>query len=129
VNKSDRAGADFMVRSIQSMIELSDFGNGWIPPIVLTQANSDTGMDVLLDNFDKFVAYQKENGHFEKRRRQQLIMEVGDILQDLLRREVQSAFESGVIEDIVLEKIINHESDPYSAAYDLLESRTNLQSN
>ena len=126
VNKSDRDGADFMVRSIQSMIEISDFENGWVPPIVSTQANSDIGLETLLENFDKFIDYQKENGNFEKRRRQQLIMEVGDILQDLLRQEVKTAFESGVIEDVVLEKIVNHESDPYSAAYDLLEKRTNL---
>ncbi len=126
VNKSDRDGANHMVRSIQGMVELSEFETGWRPPTVCTQANADVGMDDFMEKLDEFIAYQKENDLFEKRRREQLIMEVGDILQDLLRRQVKSAFDSGAIEDVVLEKIIKHESDPYTAAHELLEYKTTL---
>jgi len=126
VNKSDRDGADYMVRSIMGMVELGEFPMGWRPPIVSTQATSDKGLDELIEKFDEFIAFQKKNGLFEKRRREQLIMEVGDILQDILRREVRDAFESGAFEDAILEKILRNESDPYTAAFELMENKTTL---
>lgn len=129
VNKADRDGANYMIRSIMGMVELSDFDTGWKPPIVATQATSVIGFDELMTRFDEFIAYQKEKGLFEKRRREQLIMEVSDILQDMLRRQVKAAFEGGAIDDIVLEKILRNESDPYTAALELMEQKTNLPRN
>jgi LAO/AO transport system kinase len=126
VNKSDRDGADYMIRGIMGMVELSDFQSGWRPPIVATQATSDKGLEELMLRFDEFIAFQKENGLFEKRRREQLIMEVGDILQDMLRRQVRNAYESGAIDDAILEKILHNESDPYTAALELMEHKTTL---
>lgn len=127
VNKCDRDGADFMARSIQGMMELSDLPlDAWRPPIVCTQANTDVGVEELIIKYDEFIEYQKQSGMFEKRRREQLIIEVSDILQDMLRQQVKTAFETGVIEDVVLERITRHESDPYTAAFELMAMKTKI---
>ena len=126
VNKCDRDGANYMVRSIQGVVELGDFQDRWRPPIVCTQANADVGIQELIDRLFEFIDEQKKKGSFEIRRREQLMMEVGDILQDFLRKQVKVAFESGAIEDVVMQKILKHESDPYTAALQLMEDRTKL---
>jgi LAO/AO transport system kinase len=119
VNKSDRDGAQSLVRDLRTMIALATRAPGdWKPPIVNTVANRHLGIDDLLDAVDKFRSHEEANGRWLLRRLDRARVEV----ESLALAQVRSAFRISRREDLeTLARLVRDgELDPFTAADKIL---------
>ena len=115
VNKSDRDGAQALVRELRTMIALADRGpKDWKPPIVTTVAYQNRGIGDLLEAIDRFRASQVETGRAVSRRIARARREVESIALAKVRAEFRLNGEAG-LEDLA-EAVSRGELDPYAAA-------------
>ena len=115
VNKSDRDGAQALVRELRTMIALADRDRqDWKPPIVMTVAHENRGIVELLDAIDRFRASQVETGRAALRRIARARREVERIALAKVRAEFRLNGEAG-LEDLA-RAVSRGELDPYAAA-------------
>ena len=115
VNKSDRDGAQALVRELRTMIALADRGRqDWKPPIVMTVAHENRGIVDLLDAVDRFRASQVETGRAALRRIARARREVESIALAKVRAEFRLNGDAG-LEDLA-RAVSRGELDPYAAA-------------
>jgi LAO/AO transport system kinase len=115
VNKSDRDGAQALVRELRTMIALADRGRqDRKPPIVMTVAHENRGIVDLLDAIDRFRASQDETGRAGLRRIARARREVESIALAKVRAEFRLNGEAG-LEDLA-RAVSRGELDPYAAA-------------
>jgi LAO/AO transport system kinase len=115
VNKSDRDGAQALVRELRTMIALAQRApQDWKPPIVLTVAYEHRGIDDLLEAVDRFRAAQAETGRADVRRVARARREVESIALAKLRAEFRLNGEAGLHD--LAEQVSRGELDPYAAA-------------
>ena len=50
INKADRDGANRLSAAVTAMLQMSDLGDGWNPPVLLTQAYANVGIGELWDS-------------------------------------------------------------------------------
>jgi GTPase len=76
VNKADRDGAPLMQAELKAMLEIGERKNGWIPPVLLTQANKDLGIHDLANAIEDHRAYERQaRGADEAARRHKIARE------------------------------------------------------
>jgi len=115
VNKSDRDGAQALVRELRTMIALADRApQDWKPPIVMTVAYQNRGIGDLLVAIDRFRASQTETGRAALRRIARARREVERIALAKVRAEFRLNGEAG-LEDLA-RAVSRGELDPYAAA-------------
>jgi LAO/AO transport system kinase len=115
VNKSDRDGAQALVRELRTMIALAERGpHDWKPPIVSTVAYQDRGIEDLLEAVERFRASQVETGRAKARRVARARREVENIALAKVRAEFRLNGEAGL--DDLAEAVSRGELDPYAAA-------------
>jgi LAO/AO transport system kinase len=115
VNKSDRDGAQALVRELRTMIALADRGpQDWKPPIVMTVAYENRGIGDLLAAIDRFRTSQTETGRAALRRIARARREVESIALAKMRAEFRLNGEAG-LEDLA-RAVSRGELDPYAAA-------------
>jgi len=115
VNKSDRDGAQALVRELRTMIALADRGpHDWKPPIVSTVAYEHRGIDDLVLAVDRFRAFQIDTGRAQERRTARARREVESIALAKLRTEFRVNGAAGI--DDLAEAVSRGELDPYAAA-------------
>jgi GTPase len=115
VNKSDREGAQALVRELRTMIAFADRGpQDWKPPIVLTVAHEHRGIVDLLEAVDRFRAAQLDTGRAGERRIARARREVESIALAKLRAEFRLNGEASL--DDLAEAVSRGELDPYAAA-------------
>jgi LAO/AO transport system kinase len=119
VNKSDRPEADRMIHDLVNMVALNPHDeHSWMIPVKKTEAVRDVGMPELLQSVQEHQAYLTKSGARESKAREFLKNEIADILNERLNRSVMTAFETSSGQE-VLQKLVDRQLDPYSAA-DLL---------
>jgi LAO/AO transport system kinase len=122
VNKSDRDGAQALVRELRTMIALADRGPAdWKPPIIATVANEHRGIDDLLDAVDRFRNFQIDTGRGQERRIARARGEVESIALARLRAEFRVNGTAG-LDDLAL-AVSRGELDPYAAADQVVVGR------
>ena len=115
VNKSDREGAQALIRELRTMIALIHRRpQDWKPPIVSTVAYEHRGIDDLLEAVDQFRAAQTTTGRALRRRVARARREVETIALAKLRSEFQLNGAAGL--DDLAEAVSRGELDPYAAA-------------
>ena len=115
VNKSDRDGAQAVVRELRTMIALANRSpQEWKPPIVMTVAYENRGIADLLEAIDRFRASQVETGRAVTRRIARARREVESIALAKVRAELRLNGEAG-LEDLA-KAVSRGELDPYAAA-------------
>lgn len=115
VNKSDREGAQALIRELRTMIALTHRRpQDWKPPIVSTVAYEHRGIDDLLEAVDQFRAAQTTTGRALRRRVARARREVETIALAKLRSEFQLNGAAGL--DDLAEAVSRGELDPYAAA-------------
>jgi LAO/AO transport system kinase len=115
VNKSDREGAQALVRELRTMIALANRSpQDWKPPIVTTVAHENRGIAELLELIDRFQASQAETGRADARRIARARREVENIALAKVRAEFQLDGEAR-LEDLARAVSLG-ELDPYAAA-------------
>lgn len=120
VNKADREGADRTRRELRSMLAMADRREGgWRPPVLQTVASTGVGIEELLAEIDRHVAWLQESGELARRRRERARREVEAIALAALRERWGSAGGSEDL-DALADRVVAGELDPYAAADALL---------
>ncbi len=129
VNKSDRPGADRIVRELRGMLELRHAArapsekkgdspaNEWEPPILKVVASRDQGVDDLLEAIDSHRGFLDRTG---ERKNRELLREATQfvaLLRDRLLRNALAKLEreKGRLEEVALQ-IVERKADPYALA-------------
>jgi LAO/AO transport system kinase len=122
VNKSDRDGAQALIRELRGMIALGEREpSAWKPPIVATVAVDNHGIDELLQNIQDFRASQLASGQTDVRRVSRARREVQSLA--LGRLQAQLSLEGGTGLEELAAAVSRGELDPYTAADQLLARR------
>ncbi|WP_308222068.1 methylmalonyl Co-A mutase-associated GTPase MeaB [Janibacter melonis] len=122
VNKSDRAGADDTVRDLRRMVSLGDRTEPhlWRPPVVRAVALDGTGMGEIVEAVDAHLAWSREHGGLEVRRRRRTVDEIEALaLAGLRRRFAGDAGEDRL--DALAQEVLDGGLDPFAASDRLLE--------
>ena len=122
VNKADRDGADQVVRDLRSTIRLAERQPGdWREPIVKTVAIRGEGMAELIEAIDKHRAWMERSGELARRRRRRVRDEIEAIAATALRRRFGDVHGDARL-DVLAEKVLTGELDPYAAADEIIEA-------
>ncbi len=96
INKADRPGAERMALELRQALELAETKSEWQPPILLTSAIKDEGIQELAETLEKHANFLREKGKWEELREKHLRWEVETFLRVLLEewssRQVQQYF-------------------------------------
>jgi len=123
VNKADHPLTDTMVREIRGVLALGPHA-GWEVPIVRTEAVRGEGIEELAEKLTEHRAYIEEQGTLRERRRRNLMNEVLAIATFRLRRELEESVREDADVKELLERVVQRELDPASAATTILERGT-----
>jgi LAO/AO transport system kinase len=125
INKSDKEGTTKTFQDLRAMIEMGAQRfeeNGWMPPIVKTQAILDKGVTDLLEAIEKHATslLSSDAGMNRRTRQDQVRNELVEMVKSRLAQEVMHLLtESGELEQAV-QSVINGEKDPYTIVDDLV---------
>ena len=121
VNKSDRDGAQALVRELRNMVALGEWPAGaWKPPIVSTVAHEGRGITELLDRIVRFRAAQEASGAWAKRRLTRARLEIEQLVVARLHAEL--AVEGPGLDGLA-RAVSTGEMDAYAAADQLVRAR------
>jgi LAO/AO transport system kinase len=120
VNKADHPLTDTMVREIRGVLALGPH-EGWQVPVVRTEAVRGEGVSELLEKLGEHRAYIQQEGTLRERRRRNLMNEVLAIATFRMRRELEESIREDPDVRQLLERVVERELDPASAATTILE--------
>lgn len=125
VNKADRDGADTVVRDLRYMLSLGDrrTDDGWRVPIVKTIAAKGEGADEVVEAIERHGAWLAGNGQLARRRAKRAADEVEAIALTVLRARMGD-LRGGDSLDLLADRVVAGELDPYTAADELVGALT-----
>jgi len=124
VNKADREGADRVKAELELSVHLSRQDAGWLPPVVLTQAAADHGIDALVAAIERHAEYVAAHRSPE-RERERRIREFVEVLTAEMEERAARAVQSGGVNGVVGE-VRAGSLNPYTAARRVIEDRAAL---
>ncbi|MEE2880396.1 MAG: methylmalonyl Co-A mutase-associated GTPase MeaB [Chloroflexota bacterium] len=125
VNKSDRSGAGQLAASITNTIQLSSPMPAWIPPVIMTQANTGKGLDEVWENIENHRRFLIQNSELTIRRSARRKGEYLETVEEEMGRRLRSAVENDSHISEALKNIEAGAQDPYSAAIKLINTTEN----
>ncbi len=78
INKSDRIGADILFYELKNLVEMSYQNSKWKPPVILTQAVNNYGIEELEKEIVNHYNYLIENNLLEEKRKKAVIRELAN---------------------------------------------------
>lgn len=127
LNKADREGAERFEQQLRAILQIVPERDGWKPPIVLTVATQNEGIDELARQIERFREHSQEHG---KQRAREIALwkeRLVNLLRErLIHRVLDEAANDGTLERLAGE-ITERKRDPYSAVSDILK-RAGLES-
>ena len=89
MNKSDHPDADLAAKEIEDSLRLKEIPEGnWRPPVILTSALEQTGIEELVSEIEKHRAWLEERDLLEEKRRMILRSRVRDAFMDKIERRL-----------------------------------------
>jgi LAO/AO transport system kinase len=120
VNKSDRPGAQEVIRDLRTMASMVRYEpSAWKPPIVATSAVTGDGIDELVDKADAHWAWLGESGDRDRRRLARARQEISAIAVAQIRRQLGDLPGESRLDDLA-GLVASGKLDPYSAADELV---------
>jgi LAO/AO transport system kinase len=120
VNKSDRPGAQEVVRDLRTMLAMASYGgDDWRPPIVSTAAVTGTGIADLAAAIDKHRDWLTASGQRDERRLGRAREEISAIALGELRQRMGGLPGESRLDELA-ERVMAGDLDPYSAADELI---------
>ncbi len=121
INKSDLFGADRTATEISMMLDLNQNAERR-PPVLKVTAVKNEGIEELIEEIKKHIVYLKETGKFIERRRNNLKLEVVELIDSELRKIVISHTDSGNMLDKEAINILNKEKNIYDVRDEFLRT-------
>jgi LAO/AO transport system ATPase len=122
VNKSDRPGAQEVVRDLRTMLSMGEWPEGrWKPPIVSTAAAASdrAGLDDLLERIRQHQAWLDSSGELAARRQTRAREEIAAIAVAVLRERMGALPGDQRMAELAA-RVAAGETDPYTAADELV---------
>jgi GTPase len=120
VNKSDRPGAQEVVRDLRTMLAMARLDDGdWKPPIVSTAAATGDGIADLTAAIGRHQDWLAESGELGRRRQARAREEVAAIAVTELRRRLGGLPGEDKLDELA-GRVAAGELDPYAAADELI---------
>jgi LAO/AO transport system kinase len=120
VNKAEREGADQVVRDLRSMVRLVERQPGdWRQPIVTTVASRGEGIGELVEEIVKHRGWLAASGELDRRRHRRVRDEIEAISMTALRERFGDLHGDARL-DMLADKVLAGELDPYAAADDVI---------
>jgi LAO/AO transport system kinase len=120
VNKAEHPLADTMVREVRSVLAIGP-ERSWKVPVVRTEATKGEGIDAVIEGIDEHRAHIEAEGTLAERRARNLRAEVVGIAAARLRRDLEGRLDADPAFAELLERVVRRETDPATAAGELLE--------
>jgi LAO/AO transport system kinase len=120
INKKDHPAAKTMMNEVRSILTL-DKERAWKPPIVLTEAVNDEGVDDLWAKVEQHRAFLDEEGQLDERRRKNLAGEVFAVASARAKTHLQRAVENDPELRRLLDEVQQRELDPLTAVREIME--------
>jgi LAO/AO transport system kinase len=118
VNKSDRDGAEKVVRDLRGMLQMADRSDGaWEQPVLRISAQSGTGLDELGAELSRHAAWLASSGELTRRRVRRAREEIEAVAVSALRSRWEL---DGAGLDELAAAVASGERDAFSAADTLL---------
>jgi GTPase len=120
VNKADREGADRVKAELELSVHLRA-PDGWLAPVVTTQANADQGVDRLVEaiaGHADYLAAHRDPAREAERRTRELIEVLGGELGDRAARAIRMGGAR-----VIVGGVRDGRLNPYSGARKILEDR------
>ena len=119
VNKSDRPGAQEVIRDLRTMLSMARYDEGtWKPPIVAISAATGEGVDELVTRLDAHWAWLGESGEGDQRRLVRAREEISAIAVAEIRRRLGGLPGESRLDDLAAQ-VASGKLDPYAAADEL----------
>ena len=120
VNKSDRPGAQEVVRDLRTMLAMASYGPGdWKPPIVSTAAATGGGIADLAAAIGKHRDWLAAAGQGDDRRLRRVREEISAIALGELRQRMGGLPGESRLDELA-GRVVAGDLDPYSAADELI---------
>jgi len=122
VNKSDRPGAQEVVRDLRTMLSMGEWPDGrWKPPIVSTAAAASdrAGLDDLIERIGQHQAWLDSSGELAARRQTRAREEIAAIAVAVLRERMGALPGDQRMAELAA-RVAAGETDPYTAADELV---------
>jgi LAO/AO transport system kinase len=120
VNKLDHPAAKTMVNEVRQVLALTP-DRAWRPPIVLTEALREEGIDKLWEAIEEHRAFLAEEGRLEERRRRNLAGEVFAVASARAKSHLERAVTDDPELRRLLDEVQRRELDPLSAVREIME--------
>lgn len=118
VNKADRPGAHETIADLNRMLDAGP-ARPWRPPVVTMIATDGTGIRELFSAISSHRRYLTESGALADHRRTQARREIEAAVRSGLRRRAGL----GAAGDVLVDRVVARELDPWSAADDIIGAR------
>jgi len=120
VNKADRDGAEAVRRDLRNMIHLNNYAAGdWKPPICMTVAPQNEGLDDLRLRLDEHWTWLTTSGSIVERRRRRAASEVRSLASAEIRR-LWDQPDARELLGRVADDVAAHGKDPFRAMREFL---------
>ena len=126
VNKADRPGADYLVAELEGMVHQSPKQSWWQVPVMATQAVNDVGTEELYQYIERHRQALEESGNLALKRSKQRRTDLLRTIEHRITKQVLEQVERDDQLALYLERVEKGEIDPFSAAQEILSSRTLL---
>jgi GTPase len=122
VNKADRSGANQMAVAIQATLQMAPLRSGWNPPVLLTQGITGEGINGLWDKIQEHRRFLDSTSELTSRREKRRKQEFLETVEEELGRRSKELVERDPDLINIIEKVVQKDAEPYSAAIELLDS-------
>jgi LAO/AO transport system kinase len=120
INKKDHPAAKTMLNEVRSVLTL-DKERAWKPPIVLTEALNDEGVDDLWAKVEEHRAFLDEEGLLDERRSKNLAGEVFAVASARAKTHLERAVEGDPELRRLLDEVQQRELDPLTAVREIMD--------
>ncbi len=120
VNKADQEGAPHLKLELQAMLSMkSRLPEEREPPIVLTEALNNKGIDELMEEILKHKEFLASSGGLEKRRKERARLELTEAIESSLRDYINSSVDKECLEKLV-DDLAQRKTNPQAAASEII---------
>ena len=119
INKKDHPAAKTMLNEVRSVLML-DRDRPWRPPIVLTDALNDEGVDELWAKVEEHRAFLQDEGILDQRRRSNLAGEVFAVASARARTHLERSVAADPELQRLLDEVQERELDPLTAVREIM---------
>ncbi len=120
INKSDLPGADKIATEVEMMLDHQCDRMQWRPPVNQVSCFTGRGIPELVESIKKHRRYLTDNNLFLPRRQERLRAETLEIANHKWRQKVLKQLELPGKVNELLDRVVNKQTDPYTAAYEIL---------